>query len=421
MHGAPTPTSNASPAPSNNIEENTMTQKQKLAIALLCALALLLAALMLFTRNGTAPAGQPDAHGHDDRGADAGTLPADAGERGIAMTDAHIKANGIALDTAGPATLRQRLHLPAQIKIDAERTVALASPAPGIVHAVLVSAGNVVRRGQALVTIWSPSVAQWRADAASARQRLQLARTTYRREKMLWDERISARQDVEAAATAVQEAEIAAQAAAQHLLALGIGQGDVVSGSVTVRAPIAGVVVEKPAVAGQAVDAMTPLLTIADLAHVWIEAAVPADSLAQVGTGMAATVSVGTQPDEIDGVVSFVGPVLGETTRMATARIVLTNRDARLRPGMLASVDLMGPQAQVPVTVASDAIQTIHEHSVVFVRTAAGFQARDVVPGRSDGRRTEIVRGLAPGATYAAGGSFLLKADLGKNEAGHDD
>jgi cobalt-zinc-cadmium efflux system membrane fusion protein len=136
---------------------------------------------------------------------------------------------------------------------------------------------------------------------------------------------------------------------------------------------------------------------------------------------MAATVSVGTQPDEIDGVVSFVGPVLGETTRMATARIVLTNRDARLRPGMLASVDLMGPQAQVPVTVASDAIQTIHEHSVVFVRTAAGFQARDVVPGRSDGRRTEIVRGLAPGATYAAGGSFLLKADLGKNEAGHDD
>jgi cobalt-zinc-cadmium efflux system membrane fusion protein len=397
-----------------------MTQKQKLAIALLCALALLVAALMLFTRNGTAPASQPDAHGHDDRGADAGTPPDDAGERGIAMTDAQIKANGIALDTAGPATLRQRLHLPAQIKIDAERTVALASPAPGIVHAVLVSAGSIVRRGQALVTIWSPSVAQWRADAASARQRLQLARTTYRREKMLWDERISARQDFEAAATAVQEAEIAAQAAAQHLLALGI-EGDAVSGSVTVRAPIAGVVVEKPAVAGQAVDAMTPLLTIADLAHVWIEAAVPADSLARVGTGMAATVSVGTQPDEIDGVVSFVGPVLGETTRMATARIVLTNRDARLRPGMLASVDLMGPQAQVPVTVASDAIQTIHEHSVVFVRTAAGFQARDVVPGRSDGKRTEIVRGLAPGGAYASGGSFLLKADLGKNEAGHDD
>jgi cobalt-zinc-cadmium efflux system membrane fusion protein len=337
------------------------------------------------------------------------------------MSAAQVKANGIALDTAGPATLRQRLHLPAQVKVDAERTVALAAPAQGIVHAVLVSPGAVVRRGQALVTIQSPAVAQWRADVASARQRLQLARTTYEREKKLWDERISARQDVEAAATAMKEAEIAAQAAAQHLAALGIEAGGGVSGTVTVRAPIAGVVVEKPAVAGQTVDATTPLLTIADLSHVWIEAAVPAGSLGQVGTGMAAQVSVGTQPGEIDGVVSFVGPVLGETTRMAIARIVLANRDARLRPGMLASVDLMGPQAQVPVTVASDAIQTIHEHSVVFVRTPAGFQARDVVPGRSDGKRTEIVRGLPAGAVVAAGGSFLLKADLGKNEAGHDD
>jgi cobalt-zinc-cadmium efflux system membrane fusion protein len=395
-----------------------MTKKQTLAITLLCALALLLAGLMLW--RSPEPVRQQDAHGHNDRGADTGA-PDEAGERGIAMTDAQIKANGIALDTAGPATLRQRLHLPAQIKIDAERTVALAAPAQGIVHAVLVSPGAVVRKGQALVTIQSPAVAQWRADAASARQRLQLARTTYEREKTLWDERISARQDVEAAATAVKEAEIAAQAAAQHLAALGIEAGGGVSGSVTVRAPIAGVVVEKPAVAGQTVDDTKPLLTIADLSHVWIEAAVPADSLGQVGTSMAAKISVGTQPGEIDGVVSFVGPVLGETTRMATARIVLANRDARLRPGMLASVDLMGPQAHVPVTVASDAIQTIHEHSVVFVRTAAGFQARDVVPGRSDGKRTEIVRGLPAGVTYAAGGSFLLKADLGKNEAGHED
>jgi membrane fusion protein, heavy metal efflux system len=398
-----------------------MTTKQKLAIALMCALALLLAGLMLFTRNGTEPATQQDAHGHDDRGASDATAQGDAGARGIAMTEAQIKANGIALDTADPATLGQRLHLPAQIKVDAERTVALPAPAQGIVRAVLVSAGSIVRQGQALVTIQSPAVAQWRADAASARQRLQFARTTYRREKMLWDERISARQDLDAAATAMREAEIAAQAAAQHLLALGIGQGSGVSGSVTVRAPIAGVVVEKPAVAGQAVDASKPLLTIADLSRVWVEAAVPADSLGQVGTGMAAQVSVGTQPDEIDGVVSFVGPVLGEATRMATARIVLANRDTRLRPGMLASVDLLGPRAQVQVTVASDAIQTIHEHSVVFVRTPAGFQARDVVPGRSDGKRTEIVRGLAAGTSYASGGSFLLKADLGKNEAGHDD
>jgi cobalt-zinc-cadmium efflux system membrane fusion protein len=264
-------------------------------------------------------------------------------------------------------------------------------------------------------------VAQWQAEYGSAQQRLNLARTTYQREKTLWEQRISARQDLDAAEGALKEAEIAAQAARQRLGALGIEAGKGVSSVMTVRAPLAGLVVEKPAVAGQAVDETKPLLTIADLSHVWVEAAVPADSLAQVGTGMPAKVSVNAVPQQIDGTVSFVGPLLGETTRMATARVTLPNQGLRLRPGMLATVDLMGQQANVPVTVASNAIQTIHEHNVVFVRTLAGFRAQDVTVGRSDGKRTEIVKGLVAGTGYAAAGSFLLKADLGKSEAEHDD
>ncbi|HBF50229.1 MAG TPA: efflux transporter periplasmic adaptor subunit, partial [Massilia sp.] len=108
------------------------------------------------------------------------------------------------------------------------------------------------------------------------------------------------------------------------------------------------------------------------------------------------------QPQELDGTVSFVGPVLGEATRMATARVMLPNRDGRLRPGMLANVDLMGQPANVAVTVASDAVQTVHERSVVFVRTPSGFRAQDVSLGRSDGKRTEILKGLDAGTPYAS-------------------
>ncbi|CAH0302155.1 Cobalt-zinc-cadmium resistance protein CzcB [Massilia sp. Bi118] len=407
-----------------------MTKKQKLSIALMCVIAAVLAGLMLW-RQPAAPAAQEtaehkehkDSHGHDDRHAEENEAPADAkDERSIAMTEAQIKANGIAIDTAKPAMIQERLHLPAQIKVNAERTVALAAPAQGIVQSVLVSPGATVKKGQALVAIQSPTVAQWRAELGSAQQRLNLARTTYQREKTLWEERISARQDLDAAQTALKEAEIAVQAARQRLSALGIAvQEEGVSSIVTVRAPLDGVVVERPAVAGLAVDETKPLLTIADLSHVWVEAAVPADSLPQIGTGMPAKVSVNTLSNALDGTVSFVGPILGETTRMATARMSLPNQGLRLRPGMLATVDLMGPQSSVPVTVASDAVQTIHEHNVVFVRTSTGFRAQDVTIGRSDGKRTEIVKGLPAGTSYAAGGSFLLKADLGKAEAEHDD
>ena len=404
-----------------------MTKRQKLLIALMCALAAILAGLMLW-RQPAAPVGQGhdshrDTHGHDDRHEEAG---ADEGKnepgRGIAMSDAQIGTNGIGLDTATPAMIQERLHLPAQIKVNAERTVALASPATGIVQAVRVSAGSAVKKGQALVVVASPEVAQWRADYGMARARLALARTTYEREKTLWEQRISARQDLDAAQGALRETEFAVQAAGQRLRALGIGTAaGSVAGSVTIHAPFDGVVLEKPAVAGQSADASTPLLTVADLSQVWVEAAIPADSLAQVATGMPASVSVTAQPKQLEGAVSFVGPVLGEATRMATARITLPNPGLRLRPGMLASVDLLGQAASVPVTVASEAVQTIHEHHVVFVRTAAGFRAQDVTLGRSDGKRTEIVKGLAPGTPYAAAGSFVLKADLGKSEAEHDD
>ena len=401
-----------------------MTRKQTSLIALMCVIAAVLAALMLW-RAPAAPGGQghethEDSHGHDDRHEEAGEGQAGAGqESGVAMTEAQIKANGIAIDTAGPAMIRERLHLPAQIKINAERTVALASPAGGIVQSVPVSVGTAVKKGQPVLVIQSPAVAQWRAEYGSAQQRLQLARTTYQREKTLWEERISARQDLDAAQGALKEAEINAQAARQRLGALGIAAGDGVSPSVTVRAPLDGVVVEKPVVAGQAVDETRTLLTIADLSQVWVEAAVPAESLAQVGTGMPAKVSVNAAPKQLDGVVSFVGPILGEATRMATARVALPNPGLRLRPGMLATVDLLGQQASIPVTVASDAVQTIHEGSVVFVRTAAGFRPQNVTVGRSDGKRSEITSGLTAQTKYAAGGSFLLKADLGKSEAEH--
>lgn len=401
-----------------------MNKKQIVLIALLCALAALLAGLMLW-RQPAAPAAQDhaahaDSHGHDDRHAQS-AAPAANAQRGIALSEAQIRSSGIALDRAGPALIQERLHLPAQVKFDAERSVALAAPAAGIVEALRVSAGGAVRKGQVLAVVRSPDVAQWRAEAGMAQARLRLARSAYERERSLWEQGIAARQDFEAAQAALREAELALQASRQRLRALGVDGAGEVSGNVAIRAPFDGVVIDKPAVAGQAVDVRTALLTVADLSRIWVEAAVPADSLAGIAVGMPARVSITAQPAQLQGSVSFVGPVLGEETRMATARVALANPGLRLRPGMLASMDLLGPAARAPVTVASDAVQTIHEHHVVFVRTATGFRAQDVTVGRSDGKRTEIASGLAAGTPYAASGSFVLKAELGKSEAGHDD
>jgi len=76
-------------------------------------------------------------------------------------------------------------------------------------------------------------------------------------------------------------------------------------------------------------------------------------------------------------------------------------------------------EREVPLAVPVEAIQTLGDSKVVFVRFGDVFEARPVELGRSDGKRVEIVSGLAPGQQVAAADSFVLKADLGKAGASH--
>ena len=67
------------------------------------------------------------------------------------------------------------------------------------------------------------------------------------------------------------------------------------------------------------------------------------------------------------------------------------------------------------------AVQSIKGETFVFVRTADGFEARQVVTGRYDSRRVEILRGLSIGDKIATANTFVLKADLGKAEIEHEE
>jgi cobalt-zinc-cadmium efflux system membrane fusion protein len=60
------------------------------------------------------------------------------------------------------------------------------------------------------------------------------------------------------------------------------------------------------------------------------------------------------------------------------------------------------------------AIQAVSGRKVVFVRTADGFQRRDVVLGQRDGTSVEITSGLKPGEQIASSNTFALRAELSK-------
>ena len=187
------------------------------------------------------------------------------------------------------------------------------------------------------------------------------------------------------------------------------------------RAPFDGTIVEKHLTLGESVKEDTNIFTISDLSTVWAEVAVPANDLDAVRVGRKVSVKASSFDAKAAGTIAYVGSLLGEQTRTAKARVVLSNPNSSWRPGLFVNVDVdvASKQTEVPVAISTDAVQSVEDKPTIFVRVPGGFVAQPVTLGRSDGKTVEVVKGLKAGSQYAAAGSFVIKAELGKSSAEH--
>ena len=347
-------------------------------------------------------------------------------EEGVLKLDAErAKTAGVTLLKAGPAAIGSSLQLPGEIRFNEDRTAHVVPRVAGVAESVVANLGQVVKKGQLLAVLSSPAVSEQRSELMAAQKRLVLARTTYQREKQLWQEKISAEQDYLQAQQLMREAEIAAANAQQKLAAIGAGMG-AGTGSAgglnrfELRAPFDGVVVEKHLSVGEAVQDSTAVFTISDLRSVWAEMKVAASDLPFVRVGEKAVVQATAFESKATGTVAYVGALIGQDTRTAPARITLDNPEGIWRPGLFVNVDLMASSQQVAVSVATSAVQKIDgDKPVVFVPVEGGFKAQSVKLGKSDAQNTEVLQGLTAGQSYVNGGSFILKSELGKATAEH--
>lgn len=354
------------------------------------------------------------------RGNDVVTFKVDSEEGKIELTDAQAGAAGIKIETAAPAHIRSSFQLPGEIRFNEDRTAHVVPRMAGVVESVAANLGQQVKKGQILAVIASSEVSEMRSELLSTQRSQALARVTYEREKKLWQDKISAEQDYLQAQQAFREAEIATQNARQKLAAIGAAAGT--SGALNryeLRAPFDGAIVEKHIALGEAVKEDSNVFMISDLSSVWAEIIVPAKDLGIVRVGERATVKATSLGSVSTGTVAYVGSLLGEQTRTAKARVTLANPSLAWRPGLFVNVELTSDERNAPVAVLSDAIQTVGDNPTVYIKINGGFVGQVVTVGRSDGKYTEILTGISPGTSYAASGSFVIKAEQGKGSAEH--
>lgn len=188
----------------------------------------------------------------------------------------------------------------------------------------------------------------------------------------------------------------------------------------SVVAPLSGVVTARSANPGEQTGDKS-LFTVADLSNVWVELSLFPRDIAKVRVGQSVRVKSGDTGVTGEGKVVYVAPFGSSTNQTLTARVLLDNADRKWPPGLYVTAEVTLANTAVPLAISSAALQTLDQDNVVFVQSEEGFEPRPVQLGRSDGEFAEVTAGLKPGETYATTNSFILKAELGKGEAEHED
>jgi Cu(I)/Ag(I) efflux system membrane fusion protein len=285
---------------------------------------------------------------------------------------------------------------------DEGRVHAINAKFSGYIEKLVVDrTGQSVRRGQPLLTVYSP-------DLVATERELLLAAENARR--------LAGSSSPQASS----DANALLSAARQRLRLWDIPDSEIeqierkgdVSKTLTLYSPASGVVLKKDAVAGMAINPGMPLYTVADLSIVWVLADVYESEMSLVAAGNPAEISASFSPGEtFHGRVDFVYPTLTEETRTARVRVAMPNPKGLLKPGMFVRVLLSGRHREALSVPRSALIQT-GERQIAFVEQSPGAYApREVVTGAAGKDYVEVLSGLSEGETVVTSANFLIDSE----------
>ena len=355
---------------------------------------------------------------------------ADHHEDTIALTSAQIEAGQFGIAEVGGGELGKRLRVPGSIVPSGDRIARVAVRLVGTVAELRKRLGDRVEVGDVVAVIESREVADAKSEYLAARLVFDLQDTLFSRSTRLFDSKVLSENDYLRARTTFADARVKIDTARQKLFALGLTADQIEAlpqqpvetlRRQDLRAPIAGRIAERRVEIGALVGREgleSELFVIVDASVVWADLAIPATDLDKIREGQEITITAGGEPSP--ATIMFVSPLLDKDTRAARVVASVDNAAGKWRPGAFVTADIPIETEPAARVVPVAALQTLNGESIVFVRTAEGFEARKVGVGRRDARIAEITTGLAAGERVATRNTFILKADLGKSEVDHD-
>ena len=332
----------------------------------------------------------------------------------VTITPLGIEQSRIGVAKAMSGELDAAIPAAATVEATPDAEAVLTARAPGTVTRIFKRIGDPVRAGETLALVESRDASSIAADQSAASARVSLASRQMERERKLMDQGVSPRADYETAQAGLAVARADAMRASAAAGAAKISRD---GRSVMVVSPVSGRLTMASANLGQFVAAETELFRVADPRKLQITATVPAGDAGRIKAGDRVELTIG-EGQTIEGRVRSSTGVVDPQSRGATV-VVEAPGASGLAPGQLVQARIFGSQgaARGGVMVPHDAVQTMGEGTVVFVRTPKGFKAQAVQVGSRSGGLVSIVSGLKAGTAIATTNAFLVKAELEKESA----
>jgi len=371
--------------------------------------------------------------------ADKETAPSvmDARKAGLQVPIALQQKWGITVGQPARTATASAVTLPGVLRLDERHTVQITSLLEGKVMSLGAELGASVRKGQVLITIHAPALAQAKTAFLQAAARSELTTREYERARMLLQQEAIDQKEALRRKTESENANTEFGVAESNLHSFGLDQpavdallrharqpGDgnrheeLADPYLQITSPIDGRVIERDAITGQHILPERMLFTVADLSTLWAVLDAREPDLPLLATGRKVRIRTSVYAGRTwDGRIIHVGDVVDEKSRTVKVRVETPNDGLLLKPNMYIQGEVLeAVSTRGVLTVPAEAVQTINGEPVVFMRLGTDrFVVRPVEPGERDGNRRIILRGLDGSEAVVVTGAFNLKAEILKS------
>jgi cobalt-zinc-cadmium efflux system membrane fusion protein len=321
----------------------------------------------------------------------------------------------------------ETIRVAGRVEADETRVARVSAPVAGRITQLEAFEGEPVTRGQVMATIYSTDLAAAQSSFLKAWTQRQLEDRAVVRARQLLAAGVIGDAELQRREAELQQASAEYSSSREQLGFLGLSPEAIdkvqntrsVNSTTSVVSSIDGIVMERKATIGQAVQTVETVFVVADLSRVWLVADVPEQNAGSLKVGMNVEAEIPALPNEkISGVISFVSAIVNPETRTVRTRMNLLNPHRRFKPAMLATITLRDtPQRRLLVPGAA-VVREGNDDSVFLQAARNRFLLHRVTLGEQFGDKRVVLEGLKPGEKIVTGGAFHLNNERRRRELG---